>query len=89
MGEYTIGQSIRPHGDMAGLPTGYYPLPGGYSYARLRVGMAVRNPAGRDIYVQPGDDEAAMWANITALDECDDPNLAAHLAHVSLSDYFD
>ena len=49
--------------------TGYEPIGGGYSYASLRVGLVVRNPEGREIYVQPGDDEAAMRANIEALDE--------------------
>lgn len=47
----------------------YEPIGGGYSYASLRVGLVVRNPEGREIYVQPGDDEAAMRANIEALDE--------------------
>ena len=43
--------------------TGYEPIGGGYSYASLRVGLVVRNPEGREIYVQPGDDEAAMRAD--------------------------
>ena len=89
MSFHDMAQTIRPHGPAAGLPAGYYPLPGGYAYARLHVGMCVRNPAGRDIYIQPGDAESAMWANIAALDECDDPELAAHLAHMTLADYFD
>ena len=49
--------------------TRYEPIGGGYSYASLRVGLVVRNPEGREIYVQPGDDEAAMRADIEALDE--------------------
>lgn len=49
--------------------TGYEPIGGGYSYASLRVGLVIRNPEGREIYVQPGDDEAAMRADIKALDE--------------------
>lgn len=50
-------------------PEVYTEIGGGYSYASLRAGMVVRNPIGQEIYVQPGDDEAAMRANIDALDE--------------------
>jgi hypothetical protein len=47
----------------------YLDIGGGYSFAELRVGMVVRNPAGVEIYVQPGDDAAAMRETIEALDE--------------------
>lgn len=47
----------------------YLEIGGGYSYAALRVGLVVRNPAGQEIYCQCGDDETAMRANIDALDE--------------------
>lgn len=70
------------------LPRGYLPLPGGYSYAPLRVGLALRNPAGTDVYFQPGDDETIIRDTIDALGECDCPDLAATMAHISLSDYF-
>lgn len=51
------------------IGTSWMPIGGGYAYCALRVGLVVRNPEGRDIYIQPGDDEAAMRANIEALDE--------------------
>ena len=41
----------------------YFQIGDGYSYAPLRVGLVVQNPAGREIYVQPGDSEIAMRAN--------------------------
>lgn len=47
----------------------YTDIGGGYSYASLRVGMVVRNPQGKEIYIQPGDDESAMLNNIEALDD--------------------
>lgn len=51
------------------IGTSYMPLGGGYAYCALRVGLVVRNPQGREVYVQPGDDENAMRANLEALDE--------------------
>ena len=51
------------------IGTSYMPLGGGYAYAALRHGLTIRNPEGRDIYIQPGDDEATMRANLEALDE--------------------
>lgn len=49
--------------------TGYMPLGGGYSYAALRCGLSIRHPSGAEIFVQMGDDETAMRANIEALDD--------------------
>ena len=51
------------------IGTSWMPIGGGYAYCALRVGLVIRDPKGREIYVQPGDDEAAMRANIEALDE--------------------
>ncbi len=51
------------------IGTSYMPLGGGYAYASLRVGLTIRNPQGRDIYIQPGDDESIMRENLEALDE--------------------
>lgn len=47
----------------------YQEIGGGYSFASLRVGLILRNPAGREIFCQPGDDADAMRENIAALDE--------------------
>lgn len=66
----------------------YIEIAGGYSYALLRVGMTVRNPAGREVYCQPGDDTAAMLANIEALEEIPDAKRATITA-MTLGDYFD
>lgn len=71
--------------------TRYMPIGGGYAYAALRIGLIVRNPRGREVYCQPGDDESAMRANIQALDEISlDPNNAkrATIADMILGDYF-
>lgn len=71
--------------------TGYMPIGGGYEYAALRVGLTIRNPDGKEVYVQPGDDEAMMRENIAALDEIsldkDDPDRGA-VAEMMLGDYF-
>lgn len=70
---------------------GYLAIGGGYSYATLRVGMVVRNPAGAEIYIQPGDDRVTMMDNINALDEVsediDDP-ARGRIADMVLGDYF-
>ena len=50
-------------------PDPYMPLGGGYAYAALRNGLVVRNPEGREVYFQPGDDEAAIRENLAALDD--------------------
>lgn len=71
------------------LPSGYFAIAGGFSYAPLRVGLVVRNPAGKDICCQPGDDETAMRANIDALDEIENDDLRAHCALVTLGEYFE
>jgi hypothetical protein len=73
------------------LPRGYLPIAGGYSYAPLRVGLVVRNPAGQEIYCQPGDDETAMRANIEALDEISEDTSDAKratIADMMLGEYF-
>ncbi len=68
---------------------GYLPIAGGYSYAPLRVGLVVRNPAGQDVYVQPGDDEAAMRETIEALGELDvTDDKRALVTDMTLGEYF-
>lgn len=73
------------------IGTSYQPIGGGYAYATLRVGLIVRNPAGQEIYCQPGDDENAMRDNIAALDEISlntDCSKRGIIADMVLSDYF-
>lgn len=69
----------------------YQEIGGGYSFATLRVGMTIRNPAGREIYIQPGDDENAMRENIAALDEISEDVTDAKrgtIADMVLGEYF-
>lgn len=69
----------------------YIEIGGGYSFASLRVGLVVRNPAGKEIYCQPGDDENAMRANIEALDEISEDVTDAKRATITdmtLGEYF-
>lgn len=71
--------------------TAYQDIGGGYSYASLRVGMVVRNPAGQEVYCQPGDEETAMRETIEALEELsadvDSEKLAA-VTDMALGEYF-
>jgi hypothetical protein len=73
------------------LGTSYQPLGGGYAYSALRMGLTIRNPQGRDIYIQPGDDEHIMRDNIAALDDvsldADCPKRAI-IADMLLGEYF-
>ena len=67
------------------------PIGGGYHCCKLRVGLVIRSPEGREIYVQPGDDEAAMLDNLEALDEVSpDPGDGKRgaVADILLSEYF-
>lgn len=66
---------------------GYIEIAGGYSYAALRVGLVIRNPAGKEVYCQPGDDETAMRENIEALQEVDESKRGI-IADMTLGDYF-
>lgn len=45
----------------------FYVIAGGYSYASLSVGLVLRNPQGRETFIQPGDDEASVRAQIAVL----------------------
>lgn len=73
-------------------PYGYLAISEDYSYAPLRVGIAVRrNADGREVYCQPGDDENAMRANIDALDEVSDDwrdSKRRTVADMVLGEYF-
>lgn len=63
----------------------------GYSFAELRVGLIVRNPAGKEIFCQPGEDAGAMRETISALDEIsEDVNDAkrGRIADMVLGEYF-
>jgi hypothetical protein len=75
----------------APLPAGYIRIAGEWSYAPLRVGLVVRAPDGQEIYIQPGDDETAMRANIEALDEISEDTTDAKRATICamiLGEYF-
>jgi hypothetical protein len=69
------------------IPRGYTEIAGGYCYASLRVGMVVRNPLGAEIYIQPGDDHAAMMDTIDALEEIDEAKRGT-IADMALGEYF-
>lgn len=47
----------------------YQELGGDYYYCNLRVGLVIRNPDGREVYLQPGDTETKGRDAIAALDE--------------------
>lgn len=69
----------------------YQEIGGGYSFASLRVGLVVRAPNGKEIYCQPGDDEASMRANIDALNEISEDVTDAKrgtIADMVLGEYF-
>ena len=72
-------------------PDPYMPLGGGYAYAALRNGLVVRNPEGREVYFQPGDDEASIRENLAALDDwsvdVDDAKRGV-IADMVLGEYF-
>ncbi len=67
------------------LQPGYINIGGGYSYAPLRVGLSLMNPEGREVYFQPGDNEATIRDTIDALDESGE---ADRLASLALGEYF-
>jgi len=68
----------------------YQELAGGYSYCKLRVGLTVRNPQGREVYFQPGDCEFAILETIAALEEYADISADRQnvMADIALGDYF-
>lgn len=71
------------------MANGYTEItPNGYSYAILRVGVAMKNPKGEDVYFQPGDDTAAILETIEALEEIEDLQKRNNLAEITLGDYF-
>jgi hypothetical protein len=73
------------------IGTSYQPLGGGYAYSALRCGLTIRNPQGRDIFIQMGDDENAMRENLKALDEISldvDDEKRAVIADMMLGEYF-
>lgn len=63
--------------------------PGGFAYAKLRAGTALKAPNGLEVYFQPGDSEAAILETIEALDEIEDSAARGRVADVALSDYFE
>lgn len=71
------------------MTAGYIQIAGGYSYAPLNAGLVVRHPDGREVYCQPGDDEAAMCANIDALDEVEEGRKRGIIADMVFGEYFE
>ena len=67
--------------------TQYLQIGGGYSYAPLRVGLSLMNPQGKEVYFQPGEQEATIRDTIEALEECAPDKLDA-IADMALSEYF-
>lgn len=69
----------------------YLQIAGGYAWAPLRVGLVLRNPAGSEVYCQPGDDETAVREMLEALEEATDgmpADKAAALTDIALGEYF-
>ena len=66
----------------------YQDIAGGYSYAALRVGLIIRNPQGREVYCQPGDDTGTMLRIIEVLDEVAADAGKAILTDMALGVYF-
>ena len=63
--------------------------PGGFRYARLRVGVSLQTPDGsKEVYFQPGDDTTAILETIAALEEVDEAK-RPQIAAMALGDYFD
>ena len=67
--------------------TSYIAIGGGYQYAPLHAGVALMAPDGREVYFQPGDDAAAFYATLEALDEVPEARLAV-ITDMSFGDYF-
>lgn len=70
-------------------PQGYLGIGGDYSYAPLRAGLVLRAPNGKEVYFQPGDDEAAIRSEIEALDELSCDILSGHITEEKHSDICD
>lgn len=65
----------------------YYSIAGGYDVCPMRVGLVIRNPEGREVYVQPGFAEEVMRLNLSSLDEIDESKRGI-IADMLLSEYF-
>jgi hypothetical protein len=62
-----------------------------FSILSMRVGMLMRDKRGKrvkEVYIQPGDATAAMWANLDALDELPD-DAAAKCFDIVMSENMD
>ena len=65
----------------------YLNIGGGYFYAVLRGGVALRNRDGHEVYFRPGTAAAAILDTLAALDEVDESKRAV-IADMALGDYF-
>lgn len=63
------------------------PIGGGYSYTPCASGIILSNSQGKRVYFQPGDDAAAFYENLEALDEIPDDKRDV-IADIAFSGYF-
>lgn len=70
------------------MPKGYISIAGGWSYAPTRVGKVLRAPNGRQVYFQPGDDEAEFMEQVEAIGELNKHSREA-VADIAFGAYFD
>lgn len=66
---------------------GYITIAGGWSYAPTRIGKVLRAPDGRQVYFQPGDDEAEFMAQVEAIQELPESRMA-DIAAMVFGEYF-
>lgn len=66
---------------------GYIQIAGGYSYAPTKIGKVLRNPAGKEVYFQPGDGETEFLAQIDAIAELPESKIDV-IADMVFSEYF-
>ncbi len=65
----------------------YLSIGGGYQFAELRVGASLKNPQGREVYFQPGDDTQTIRENVEALQDVA-PDKLDVIADMVLGGYF-
>lgn len=63
------------------------PIGGGYSYTPCASGVILSSPQGVRVYFRPGDDTAAFYENLEALDEIPDDKRGV-IADMAFGDYF-
>lgn len=66
----------------------FYMIAGGYSFATLSVGLALRNPQGREVFIQPGCDETIVRSQIDATQRIRRSSLRDTIAEAIFGEYF-